>query len=465
MEFRMEEDQIGQLQLNKDVYYGIHTQRALDNFGEQGRKVNGKLIKEIALIKKGAAMVNKSVGELEASKAQAIVSACDEIVAGQLEDAFVVGALQGGAGTSTNMNVNEVVANRAIELLGGVKGDYHRVHPLNDVNKSQSTNDVYPTALRIAAIRLLRQLSRSLAELQEALQQKENAFSDVIKLGRTQLMDALPMMVGQGFGTYAKAIARDRWRIYKVEERLRQTNLGGTAIGTGLNASKKFIFLMTDMMQHLTGLGLARSEFPMDVTQNTDVFVEVSGLLKSCSVNLQKISNDLRLLGSGPKGGFGELRLPAVQGGSSIMPGKVNPVMPEFVAQIAMKVMANDQSITMASGAGQLELNAFMPLIAESLLESLELLDQGVQLFRTRCIEGIEVDREKCREHLENSTALVTALVHHIGYEEASHVAKLALASNKTIREVVMEQGILGEEQLEAILNPYAITKPGVPGK
>lgn len=465
MEFRMEEDQIGQLQLNKDVYYGIHTQRALDNFGEQGRKVNGKLIEEIALIKKGAAMVNKSLGELEASKAQAIVSACDEIVAGQLEDAFVVGALQGGAGTSTNMNVNEVVANRAIELLGGVKGDYHRVHPLNDVNKSQSTNDVYPTALRIAAIRLLRQLSQSLAELQEALQQKENAFSDVIKLGRTQLMDALPMMVGQGFGAYAKAIARDRWRIYKVEERLRQTNLGGTAIGTGLNASKKFIFLMTDMMQHLTGLGLARSEFPMDVTQNTDVFVEVSGLLKSCSVNLQKISNDLRLLGSGPKGGFGELRLPAVQGGSSIMPGKVNPVMPEFVAQIAMKVMANDQSITMASGAGQLELNAFMPLIAESLLESLELLDQGVQLFRTRCIEGIEVDREKCREHLENSTALVTALVHHIGYEEAGHVAKLALASNKTIREVVMEQGILGEEQLEAILNPYAITKPGVPGK
>lgn len=464
MDYRIEHDQLGEKQIPIEAYYGIHTLRAKENFGSGRTAVNKSLIKEIALIKKGAALVNKSLGELEADKAEAIVTACEEIIKGQFDDAFIIGALQGGAGTSTNMNVNEVIANRAIELMGGVKGDYDLIHPLNDVNKSQSTNDVYPTGLRIAAIGLLRKVSQSLADLQEELQTKENDFSDILKLGRTQLMDALPMMVGQGFGAYAKAIARDRWRIYKVEERLRQTNLGGTAIGTGMNASKKFIYMMTDMMQNLTGLGLARSEFPMDITQNMDVFVEVSGLLKSCAVNLQKISNDLRLLASGPYGGFGELNLPAQQGGSSIMPGKVNPVMPEFIGQVAMKVMANDQAITMACGAGQLELNAFTPLIAESLLESLEILQEGLELFRTKCIKGLTVNKARCKANFESTTSLVTALVHHIGYEKASDIAVKAMETGQTIRQVLKDEQLLTEEEIEKILNPYEITKPGIPG-
>ena len=304
-----------------------------------------------------------------------------------------------------------------------------------------------------------------MAELQEALQNKEQEFSDIIKLGRTQLMDALPMMLGQGFGAYAKALERDRWRIYKVEERLRQINIGGTAIGTGMNATNKYIFLITDKLQNLTGLGLARSDYPMDITQNCDVFVEVSGLLKACAVNLLKISGDLRLLNSGPKGGLGELKLPERQAGSTIMPGKVNPVIPEMVAQVAMKVIANDGAITMASSMGQLELNAFTPLIAESLLESIELLNKSVIIFKESCIDGIKANEENCREHLEKSTALITALVHHIGYDKASTIAKRALKENRTIREMFKEEGILSEEELKNILNPFELTKPGIPGK
>lgn len=462
---RIEKDMLGEIELIDDCYYGIHTKRAMDNFNLHTNSVNLKLIKEIALIKKAAAKVNEQLGQLDDQIAKAIMAAADEVIEGRLDDSFTVSALQGGAGTSTNMNVNEVIANRAIELLGGIKGDYTVVDPLNHVNMSQSTNDVYPTALRIAAIRLLRELADELSLFQTTLQEKENAFSNSIRLGRTQLMDALPMMVGQGFGAYAKAAARDRWRIYKVEERLRQINLGGTAIGTGMNASLKYIYMVTDAIQSLTGLGLARSEYPMDITQNTDVFVEVSGLLKACSVNMMKIANDMRLLGSGPKGGFAELKLPQVQAGSSIMPGKVNPVIPEMVAQVAMKVMANDHAITMASASGQLELNAFMPLIADSLLESLELLIDSTKLFREKCIEEIEVNEDVCREHLEHSSALVTVLVHHIGYHMASDVAKEAMVDNKTISEVVLGKGLMTEEKLREILNPYAITKPGIPGK
>ncbi|KPU27203.1 aspartate ammonia-lyase [Caloranaerobacter sp. TR13] len=465
MDYRVEKDFLGECTIENIRYYGINTKRALENFKLESKTVNLKLIREIALIKKAAAIVNKRLNKLPEDKANAIIQASEEVIEGKFDEEFKLSAFQGGAGTSTNMNVNEVIANRAIEILGGKKGDYSIIHPLNHVNMSQSTNDVYPTALRIAAIHMLRKLSDSLADLQEALQIKENEFSEMIKLGRTQLMDALPMMVGQGFGAYAKAIARDRWRVYKVEERLRQINLGGTAIGTGMNAPLKFIFMITDVIQDLTKLGLARSEFPMDITQNTDVFVEVSGLLKACSVNLLKISNDLRLLNSGPKGGLGEIELPMMQAGSSIMPGKVNPVIPEMVAQVAMKVIANDYAITMASSSGQLELNAFVPLIAESLLESLELLNDAVILFREKCIEGIKVNEKRCMENLEKSTALVTALVHHIGYDKASEIAKKALKNDKTIREVLREENILTEEEIDKILNPYQVTKPGIPGK
>lgn len=464
MAYRVEKDLLGEHRIDDSKYYGINTKRALENFNIKSKNVNLKLVREIALIKKASAIVNNRLNKLPENKTSAIIKASEEIIEGKFDDEFMLSALQGGAGTSTNMNVNEVIANRAVEILGEEKGNYDIVHPLNDVNMSQSTNDVYPTALRIAAIHMLRELSNSLADLQEELQIKENEFSEVIKLGRTQLMDALPMMVGQGFGAYAKAIARDRWRVYKVEERLRQINLGGTAIGTGMNASIKYIFMITDVIQDLTRLGLARSEFPMDITQNTDVFVEVSGLLKACSVNLLKISNDLRLLASGPKSGFGEIELPKMQAGSTIMPGKVNPVIPEMVAQVAMRVIANDCAITMASSSGQLELNAFMPLIAESLLESLELLNDAVIVFREKCIEGIKVNEDRCKENLESSTALVTALVHHIGYDKASEIAKKALKQEKTIRELLKEESILTKEEIDKILNPYEVTKPGIPG-
>lgn len=464
MNFRIEKDQIGERKIPETSFYGINTKRAQENFDLGSRNVNLKLIYEIALIKKAAAIVNKRLKQLSEDKAKAIIQASEEIIAGNFNQEFVVSTFQGGAGTSTNMNVNEVIANRAIEILGGKKGDYDLVHPLNDVNMSQSTNDVYPTALRITSIHRLRKLSLSLAELQEALQRKENEFSDVLKLGRTELMDALPMMLGQEFGAYAKAIERDRWRVYKGEERLRQINLGGTAIGTGVNASNKYIFMITDTIQELTGLGLARSDYPMDITQNNDVFVEVSGLLKACSTNLLKISNDLRLLSSGPRGGFGEIVLPQMQAGSTIMPGKVNPVIPEMIGQVAMRVMANDYAITMAASAGQLELNAFMPLIAECLLESLELLDNGVTIFREKCIEGITPNLKKCQENLEKSAVLAAALIHHIGYDRAADIAKKALEQDKTIRDILKEEHVFSNSRIEEILNPLEVTKPGIPG-
>ena len=464
MNYRIERDQIGERPIPDTSHYGINTSRAQENFNLGSKNVNLKLIYEIALIKKAAAQVNKRLKQLTEEKADSIIQASEEIIAGKFDHEFIVCAFQGGAGTSTNMNVNEVIANRAIEILGGAKGDYDLVHPLNDVNRSQSTNDVYPTALRIAAIHLLRKLSQSLAELQEALQGKENEFSEVIKLGRTELMDALPMMLGQEFGAYAKAIERDRWRVYKVEERLRQINLGGTAIGTGVNASHKYIFMITDTIQELTGLGLARSDYPIDITQNNDIFVEVSGLLKACGTNLLKISNDLRLLASGPRGGFGEIELPQLQTGSTMMPGKVNPVIPEMIGQVAMRVMANDYAITMAASSGQLELNSFIPLIAECLLESLELLNNGVTIFREKCIKGIKANQETCRATLEKSAALAAALVHHLGYEKTGQIARKALKEDKPIRAVLKEENTFSDSRIDEILNPFEVTKPGIPG-
>jgi len=465
LNYRLEQDLLGEKNIDNSTYSGINTARALENFDLNGKSVNLNLVKEIALIKKAAAMTNKKLKLLSPEKADAIIKASEEVIEGTFNDEFEISAFQGGAGTSTNMNVNEVIANRAIELLGGTKGDYDLVHPLNHVNMSQSTNDVYPSALRIAAIKLIRKLSNSLSSLQEALQMKENEFSDIIKLGRTQLMDALPMTAGQGFGAYSKAIERDRWRIYKVEERLRQINLGGTAIGTGLNATNKYVFMMTDIIQTLTGLGIARSDYPMDITQNCDIFVETSGLLKSCSVNLLKISNDLRLLNSGPRGGIGEIMLPNMQAGSTIMPGKVNPVIPEMVAQVSLRVISNDSAITMASSMGQLELNAFTPLIAECLLESLELLDKSVMIFKEKCIDGLQMNKDRCLENIENSLVSATSLVHHIGYDKASLISKKALATGKTIREILLEEQILPVEVIDKILSPAELIRTHIPGK
>ncbi|OPJ61318.1 aspartate ammonia-lyase [Clostridium oryzae] len=465
MSFRTEQDMLGQYDIEEDRYYGINTKRALENFKLEYHNTNIKLIKELALIKKAAATVNGKLMYLDEDKAKAIAQASEEVIAGKFNEELCTNALQGGAGTSANMNVNEVIANRAIELLGGKKGDYSLVHPLNDVNMCQSTNDVYPTALRIAAIKLIRQLSEELAKLQQRFQEKEQQFNHIIKLGRTELMDAVPMLAGQGFGAYAKALERDRWRIYKVEERLRQINIGGTAIGTGLNAPLKYIYMITEELQDLTGLGLARSDYPMDITQNADVFVEVSGLLKACSTNLIKISADLRLLASGPAGGIGEIKLPQMQAGSTIMPGKVNPVITEMITQVAIKVIANDQAITMAASMGQLELNAFMPLIADSLLQSLQLLKDGVTIFGEKCVEHIDVDKEECERNLIGSTALAAAIVQHIGYDKASYVAKKAIEDGVSIKEVLINERLFTPEEAEQLLNPFEVTKPGIPGR
>ncbi|WP_438434438.1 aspartate ammonia-lyase [Gorillibacterium sp. sgz500922] len=473
MDLREERDSLGAGSLPADVYYGIHTRRAAENFPVSGRPANRHLLRSLIRVKQAAALAHLRLGSYPAEIAQAIIEACGELLEEGDADAwwrrwgkeFPVDSLQGGAGTSTNMNVNEVVANLAIERLGGTRGDYGLVHPLDHVNAGQSTNDAYPTALRIAAIGLLRRVSSAFASLQESLQEKEQEFADVLKLGRTELMDALPMMAGQGFGAYAKAIARDRWRLYKIEERLREVNIGGTAIGTGLNAPVKFTFYVTELLQDLTGYGIARSEFPMDPTQNMDVFVEVSGLLKAAAVNLLKLSGDLRLLASGPAGGFGELELPAVQAGSSIMPGKVNPVMAEMIGSAAMKVIANDTAVTLAASSGQLELNAFVPLIADALLDSLETLANAVRLFETRCVIGIRIRADRCRESLERSAVLATALIGHIGYEGGAHVAKRAREEGRTVREIALEEGLLIAEEADRILNPYQVTKPGIPGR
>lgn len=462
---RVEHDIIGEKELADDCYYGIHTARALENFTLTGRPVHPQLIHAIAEIKKAAAMTNKEIGLLDDKRASAILAACDEILSGGFKDQFPVDAMQGGAGTSTNMNVNEVIANRAIELLGGRKGEYSVVHPIDHVNLSQSTNDVFPTAVRIASIRFLKKVSENMARLQTALQKKEEEFSDVLKVARTQLQDAVPVTLGQEFGAWAQAVARDRWRIYKAEERLRQVNIGGTAVGTGMNADKRYVFGMIETLRSLTGIGLSRAEYMMDPTQNCDVFCEVSGMLKASAVTLSKIANDLRLLSSGPRAGIGEIILPAVQPGSSIMPGKINPVIAESVNQAAFQVIADDMAVTLAAQAGQLELNAFLPLIAKNLFEMFELLIRAVDRLIVRCIDGIRANRERCAENVENSLTLATALTGAFGYDDASKLAAECLKNGKTVRELLLESGRMDKETIDRVLDPRAMTGPGIPGR
>ena len=361
------------------------------------------------------------------------------------------------------MNVNEVLANRALELLGLPPGSYDRVSPLDDLNLHQSTNDTYPTALRLAAIRLLQALEKNVVALQESFQAAEKKFAHVVKVGRTQLQDAVLTTLGREMSAYAEAINRDRWRIYKCEERLRVVNLGGTAIGTGLAAPRQFIFQVVDQLRELTGIGFARAENLVDATQNADVFVEVSGILKAHAVSLLKICGDLRLLSSGPEAGFGEIRLPARQAGSSIMPGKVNPVIPEAVSQAAMLVMGHDATIAMACAAGSLELNPFLPLVAHCLLESLDLLARADDILRRHCVDGIEADEARCRENVENSTAAATALLPALGYERAGEAARLAKETGRNIRETVIAQGWLTSGEFDALISPEAVCRLGAP--
>ncbi len=464
MEYRVEHDLIGKKKIPAQAYYGIHTARAAENFHVSRQMVHPELIKAIAMVKQAAAETNMSLGLLNPGIGNAIFQAAGEIAGGDLTDQFIVDALQGGAGTSTNMNVNEVIANRAIEILGESRGDYALIHPINHVNMSQSTNDVYPTALRIAAIRLLMPLAESCAALQRALQVKEAEFAGVLKVGRTEMQDAVPITLGQEFSAWAEAIARDRWRLYKVEERLRQVNLGGTAVGTGLNAERKYIYSVIEHLRALTGLGLARNENLIEGTQNADVFVEVSGLLKACASSLIKITSDLRLLSSGPRAGLGEIKLPDLQAGSSIMPGKVNPVVPEMVTQVAYQVIAQDLAITLAVQGGQLELNAFLPLIAANLLPALENLSHAMRIMADQCITGIEAVPQKCLDHVHNSIGILTAIIPHVGYDVASNLAKKALQTERPVRDIILEAGLFSKTELDSLLRPEEVTRPGIAG-
>jgi aspartate ammonia-lyase len=458
---RIERDLLGELTVPAQAYYGIHTARALANFRLLGRPCRPELVRAMAQVKLACARTNAELGFLPAAEADAILAACGEIVGGALHDWIQVDALQGGAGTSLNMNLNEVIANRAEERLGLPLGHYQRVHPIHQVNLHQSTNDVFPTALKVAALARLESLEKAIARLQSAFQVQEQACEGLLKMGRTQLQDACPMTVGAAFGAWSEAFARDRWRVFKCKERLRVVNLGGTAIGTGLTAPRDYIFRVTERLREETRLNLARAENLLDATQNADVYVEVSGILKAHAVNLYKVSSDLRLLSSGPRAGLAELRLPPVQAGSSVMPGKVNPVICEAAAQAAMTAIGNDTMITQACQSGQLELNAFLPLVANALLEMLAVLEQANLSLAERCILGIEVDTEHCCEQVERSWALVTALVPALGYDTASAIAKAAAVSGRRVRELVLEQGLLDAATLDRLLSPAAMTALG----
>lgn len=424
--------------------YGFETTHALENFSVNHQTVPESLIKALILVKKNASKALKYTKELEPSIADAIILACEELLTNFPSNLFPLNAFQGGAGTSTHMNVNEVIASYAQNYID------QPVDPLDHVNKYQSTNDVYPTALRIACIQWIRRLSEETAKLQEALQKKELKWDTIKKMGRTELMDAQIISLGQEFGAYAQAISRDRWRIYKVEERLRQINLGGTAVGTGSTASRAYGFRVVEFLREDTGIGLSRAEYPMDLTQNLDVFVEVSGLLKALSVNLMKIANDLRLMNSLP---FQEIKLKPLQKGSTIMPGKVNPVIPEMTIQTAMEVMAYDSAISFAAASGNLELNAFLPLISYNLLTSLEMLSNTVFLFRTKCIEPLLPCEAGCKKHLDSMVIYGTALLPYIGYQKATDLMEKSKDDKKILKKLLEEETSMTKEEIERVFS------------
>ena len=457
---RLEQDLLGTLELPGQARYGIHTLRAMANFPLLNRPVHGRLIQAFGAVKLAAVRTNRALGDFkEATKADAMEQACREMLAGELTADLPVDALQGGAGTSTNMNVNEVLANRALELLGEPHGTYERVSPLDDLNRHQSTNDTYPTALRVAAIWGLKELERQVLALQESFQAKEKEFAHVVKVGRTEMQDAVLLTLGREMGAYAEAFNRDRWRLAKCEERLRVVNLGGTAVGTGLAAPRDYIFRVVDALREITGLGLARAENLVEATQNADVLVEVSGLLKALATNLIKVSGDLRLLASGPEAGLGEIRLPARQAGSSIMPGKVNPVIPEAVTQAAILAIAHDHALSFAISLGSLELQPFMPLVAHSLLESFDLLAHACEILRRHCVDGIEADEARCRRHVENGTAAATALLPLLGYEGTCGL--IARAQGQSLKEQGLREGLFSEEQFQELTSAEAVNRLG----
>jgi aspartate ammonia-lyase len=459
---RVEHDLIGDRQVPAAAYYGIHTLRALENFPITGTSISiyPYLVEALACVKQAAAIANRELGLLEGERAEAIVRACEEIRGGALLQEFVVDVIQGGAGTSTNMNANEVIANRALELLGARKGDYARLHPLDHVNLSQSTNDVYPTAVKLALQFGIRRLLNEMGLLRREFEQKAAEFADVLKVGRTQLQDAVPMTLGQEFSTYAVMLQEDESRLAEAGNLAREINLGATAIGTGINAHPEYAQRVTRLLSEISAVEFVVSPNLIEATQDAGAFVQLSGVLKRVAVKLSKVCNDLRLLSSGPRAGFGEINLPAVQAGSSIMPGKVNPVIPEVVNQVAFEVIGNDITVTMAAEGGQLQLNAFEPVIAHSLFKSISHLAAACRVLSERCVRGITANRERARELLDASTALVTALNPYIGYARSSEIAKEALATGRRVYDLVLERKLMSREDLDALLRPEVLTQP-----
>lgn len=454
MDYRKEKDLLGELDVPADCLYGIHTARAVNNFNISGRRTEPALITALAMVKKACAQTNRELNYLPEDKAVAICAACDDIISGSLTGYFPVDALQGGAGTSANMNLNEVIANRALEIIGQSKGDYTVINPIEHVNLHQSTNDVYPTAVKVAAICELRELSMSCAGLQDVFQRKEKEFADIIKLGRTELQDAVPITLGAEFGAFAEAFARDRWRTFKAEERLRVVNLGGTAVGSGLTAPRSYIFLVIEKLRTLTGIGLSRAENCFDQTANADCFVEAAAIMQACAVNLQKICRDLRQLHF-----LGEISLPAVQAGSSIMPGKVNPVILESVIQGAMEATALNRLVEDCAAAGTLQINEFMPLLADSLLRGLAILKRITTALANHAA-GIIANPERCKEFFNGSQTLITAFLPHLGYDKSSDLLKeFRTGQEKDFRHFLEIK--LGAELVNRTLSPYNLVSLG----
>ena len=459
METRLEKDSIGELEVPRDAYYGVQSLRGAQNFPIIDQKLNPLFIKNMARIKKAAALVNAKIGALAPAKKDAIVQACNEVIEGRFDAEFIVDAIQGGAGTSANMNANEVIANRAIELLGGKKGDYSIVHPNDDVNMAQSTNDVIPTAGKMTVIDLIAPLLSRMKELRDAFVSKAVEFDGIIKMGRTQLQDAVPIRLGQEFTAYATVTARDIRRIALAEREMHSINMGGSAIGTSINVDPQYLEEIAPAISEVAGYRVEKAEDLIESTQNLDSFAFVSSALKTFAINLSKIANDLRLLSSGPRTGIGEINLPAKQNGSSIMPGKVNPVIPEVVNQVAFLVMGHDLTISAVIEAGQLELNAFEPVLFYQLFESIAALTAAVNTLTVNCVQGITANRDKCQENVEASVGIVTAIVPFVGYQRAASIAKESLRTGVSVREIILRDKLLDASELDRILDPVAMTE------
>ena len=459
---RIEHDLLGDRAVPASAYYGIHTLRALENFPITGTPISvyPDLVASLACVKQAAAIANAELGLLDEPRAVAIRLACEEIREGRRHEEFVVDVIQGGAGTSSNMNANEVVCNLALERLGRAKGDYAHLHPLDHVNLSQSTNDVYPTAVKLALQLGIRRLLEEMKFLRGTFESKAAEFADVLKVGRTQLQDAVPMTLGQEFSTYAVMLGEDESRLSEAAGLIREINLGATAIGTGINAHPDYAPLVTRRLSELSGVAFVSSPNLIEATQDAGAFVQLSGVLKRIAVKLSKTCNDLRLLSSGPRAGIGEIVLPAVQAGSSIMPGKVNPVIPEVVNQVAFEVIGNDITVTMAAESGQLQLNAFEPIIAHSLFKSLAHLARACRTLGERCVLGITANRERARRLLDESTAVVTALTPRIGYARATEIAQEALRTGARVYDLVLAKKLMNRDELDAIMRPEILTRP-----